>query len=148
MMDAVFSAGNTLTLLGWVTLILAPFIARLRRPAVIGAGLVLPAALGIAYVILIATHWGQAEGGFGSIPEVRALFDTPGILVAGWFHYLAFDLFVGGWIVRQGERAGVRHWTLIPSLALTFLFGPAGFLLFLATRAALRRAPAPEETAS
>ena len=45
-------------------------------------------------------------GGFGSIAEVRALFANDSALAAGWLHYLAFDLFVGAWIAREGPGLG------------------------------------------
>lgn len=56
--------------------------------------------------------------------------------------YLAFDLFVGSWIVEDGLTRGINRFALIPCLGLTFLFGPAGLLLFLG----LRLLPAREAT--
>jgi hypothetical protein len=78
------------------------------------------------------------DGGFGSVAEVQALFAQPGALVAGWLHYLAFDLFVGAWIAERGAALGLPHWQLVPILLLTFMFGPAGLLAFVLLRA-LRR---------
>jgi len=65
---------------------------------------------------------------------VRMLFDNPWMLLAGWTHYLAFDLFIGGWEVRDAQRRGIPHLLVIPALVLTFLFGPVGLLLYLAIR--------------
>ena len=48
--------------------------------------------------------------------------------------YLAFDLFVGTWIASRAAALGWRHWQVMPVLALTFLFGPAGLLAFMALR--------------
>ena len=85
-------------------------------------------ALGVAYVALLVAHWGP--GGFGSLAEVRQQFEQPGLLAAGWLHYLAFDLFVGTWIARQGAERRIAHVLLLPCFALTFMFGPAGLLVF------------------
>jgi Domain of unknown function (DUF4281) len=105
--------------------------------------LFIPALFGVAYVVLIAQGWSKADGaGFGSIEQVRALFAVDAALVAGWLHYLAFDLFVGSWIVEDGLTRRINHFALIPCLALTFLFGPAGLLLYLG----LRLLPAREAT--
>ena len=52
----------------------------------------------------------------------------------GWTHYLAFDLFIGGWEVRDAQSRGISHLLVVPALVLTFLFGPAGLLLYLAVR--------------
>jgi hypothetical protein len=62
------------------------------------------------------------------------LFDNPQIALAGWVHYLAFDLFIGGWEVRTAQREGIPHLAVLPCLVLTFLFGPVGLLLFLGLR--------------
>jgi hypothetical protein len=86
------------------------------------------------YVVLIVARWGSAEGGFGSLADVRRLFEDPYLLLAGWVHYLAFDLFLGSWEVRDAQRHGVAHLLVVPCLVLTFLFGPAGLLSYLTIR--------------
>jgi hypothetical protein len=65
---------------------------------------------------------------------VARLFDSRGMLLAGWVHYLAFDLLVGLWEREEAARLGLSRSALIPSLVLTFLFGPLGWLLFMALR--------------
>jgi hypothetical protein len=125
---------------GWLGLAAALFVPALRRSAFAAAGAIVPALLAIAYILLIAGGWGATEGGgFGSIAEVRALFANDSALAAGWLHYLAFDLFVGAWIAREGLARGVPRLLLLPCFALTFLFGPAGLLLFLLLRFAFSR---------
>ena len=49
-------------------------------------------------------HFQGAEGGFGSLADVATLFGKPELLLAGWIHYLAFDLFIGAWEVRDAQR--------------------------------------------
>jgi hypothetical protein len=142
MLDLLFRGGNMLAILGWLALATAPLLPRHKARLRTAAGLVVPLLFAAAYLGLVGVSWGSAQGGYGSIAAVRALFDSPGMLVAGWLHYLAFDLFVGGWIAREGERAGLPHLLLLPCFVLTFLFGPAGLLAFALLRAGLgRRAP-------
>lgn len=127
-----FQLGNLLALGGWVALIASP-PTRPWAPTVWKlAGRAIPLMLAVAYVALIAVHWGP--GGFGSLAQVRQLFDQPGLLAAGWLHYLAFDLFVGTWIARRAGELGLPHALAVPCLLLTFLFGPAGLLAFAALR--------------
>jgi hypothetical protein len=128
--DTTFQVANTAALLGWIVLFASPPSARWAGIGRRFAGVVLPTALAILYVVLIPLHW-SGDGGFGSLAEVRALFQVPGLLLAGWVHYLAVDLLVGGWIARRGAELGVPHWLLVPVLLLTFLFGPAGWLAFV-----------------
>jgi hypothetical protein len=135
--EQLFSLVNPLALCGWLVLLLAP---RWTRGPALVSGVVIPAVLGVVYVALIAARFGSSEGGFGSLAEVQALFADPWLLLAGWIHYLAFDLFIGAWETRDAMRHGVSRWLLAPCLILTFLFGPAGLLLYLALRRT-RQAP-------
>jgi hypothetical protein len=129
----MFSIANGIAIAGWAGLAVFP-----GRPIVTGcvSGLAIPALLGIAYAALVATSFAGAEGGFSSLADVRALFSSDALLLAGWLHYLAFDLFVGAWEVRTARVEGIPHLLVLPCLALTFLFGPVGLLLFLALRLA------------
>ena len=62
------------------------------------------------------------------------MFREPWALLAGWVHYLCFDMAVGIWLVRDAQRRGVPRTALLPCLGLTFLLGPLGLLLYSAVR--------------
>jgi hypothetical protein len=132
----VFSAGSRLAMLGWLALALSPAGARWTPLARRFAGRWVPATLAVAYVALFAQH-GMGDGGYGTLAEVQRLFAVPGIATTGWLHYLAFDLFVGAWISERAQALGLPHWLLLPMLALTFLFGPAGLLAWALVRGAM-----------
>jgi hypothetical protein len=89
---------------------------------------------------LLAAHWGQTQGGFGTLDGVAALFSNKWLLLAGWIHYLAFDLFIGSWETRDAQSLGISHFIVIPCLVLTNMFGPAGLLLYFAVRTARTKA--------
>jgi hypothetical protein len=114
----------------WLSLI---FLPRMRWTSMV-VPVVMPSVLAVIYVVLIAATLARSEGGFSSLAGVRSLFDNPWMLLAGWTHYLAFDLFIGGWEVRDAQRRGIPHLLIVPALVLTFLLGPAGWLLYLAIR--------------
>ena len=133
--DIVFRLANGAALLAWLALLASAPAARWTVWIWRITGRGLPLAFGVVYVVMLASHW-PADGGFGSPAQVRALFDVPGALVAGWLHYLAFDLFVGTWIAGRAATLGWSHWQVMPVLVLTFLFGPAGLLAFTALRLA------------
>jgi hypothetical protein len=128
--EQLFSILNLLTVAAWVPLV---FLPRLRWTATV-VPVVMPFLLAVVYIVLVATTLARSEGGFSSLAGVRALFDNPWALLAGWTHYLAFDLFIGGWEVRDAQRRAIPHLLVLPALVLTFLLGPAGFLLYLAIR--------------
>lgn len=141
--DFVFRLANGLALLAWIALLASPARAPWSERVRWLSGRAVPVVLSAVYTLMLLTHW-RGEGGFGSPSEVRALFDVPGVLVAGWVHYLAFDLFVGAWIAGEAARAGWPHAMLVPVLVLCFLFGPLGLLAFVLVRA-LRR-PSAQST--
>ena len=129
--EQIFSIANSVALLSWVILIVAPRWTVTRKVILSGA---VPLLLSAAYLILIVLFFGRAEGGFGSLAEVMKLFTNEWAALAGWIHYLAFDLLVGTWEVKDAEKRGISHWFVIPCLVLTFLLGPIGFLLYSVLR--------------
>ena len=138
--DQLFQLANPLALLGWLALLASPLAPRAAQAVSAAA---IPMVLSLAYAGLVLAFWWEAPGGFGSLPEVMALFTHPSIALAGWLHYLAFDLFVGAWEVRTARTGGIPHWAVIPCLVLTFLFGPAGLLAFAILRFTLTRKVLP-----
>lgn len=126
--DLAFRIANLLALAGWLALAVSPPSRRWTPRVWQLTGWVLPLLLALGYVALLLGHWGP--GGFGSLAEVRQLFERPGLLAAGWLHYLAFDLFVGTWIARDAASRGLPHLLLLPCLALCLMFGPAGLLAY------------------
>ena len=134
--ETVFEITNPLALVGWILLLFAPLMPKWSDRI---AGYAIPAALAAIYAVMLVSHAGEGEGGFGSLPEVMSLFTVPGLVMAGWLHYLVFDLFIGAWEVRTARREGIAHWMVIPCLALTLFAGPIGLLLFLGLRALERR---------
>ena len=125
--EQIFSLANGVAVIGWLALIFLPMKPRVGD---LIAGTVVPMLMAVLYTALIAVHFFQAEGGFSTLPEVARLFSNPWLLVAGWVHYLAFDLLVGTWEARDARARGLHHAVLVPCLLLTFLFGPAGWLLY------------------
>lgn len=135
MPDELFGLACAAVLPGWAILIFAP-----RRWAVLNAvpQLMLPGALSLLYGALVLTHFAGAGGGYGSLAEVRALLSDEWMLLAGWVHYLAFDLAIGAWAAARMDRAGVDRLVQGAILPVIFLFGPLGFVLALLTEAGLR----------
>jgi hypothetical protein len=128
--EQLFTILNLMTLAAWLSVILLP---RAQWTATV-VPVAVPLLLAVVYVALLAVALPQSEGGFSSLAGVSALFENRWALLAGWTHYLAFDLFIGGWEVRDARSRGIPHLFVVPALVLTFLFGPAGLLLYLAIR--------------
>lgn len=136
--ENLFSLMNYTALAGWAVLAAGIVLnnALLRD---ILAGRIVPALLAAAYTALIVLFWAGSDGGYGSLDAVARLFADPWLLLAGWVHYLAFDLAIGAIIARRTFDEGLPRLVLIPVLPLTFLFGPIGWLAFEAIRVLARK---------
>jgi Domain of unknown function (DUF4281) len=129
--DTLFQIANPIPLIGWALLALSPLFPRL---ADIVAGLIIPLIMAVLYTALALVHFPGSQGDFMSLTGVATLFTNPYNLLAGWVHYLAFDLLIGAWITRTARAERIPHLFVLPCLFLTLMFGPAGFLLFSALR--------------
>lgn len=134
--EELFSLANQTALIGWIILI---FLPRRWPPLFWVAQFVIPGILAGAYATLALVYFASGEGGFSSLAGVRSLFEVDEILLAGWIHYLAFDLFVGAWIARRSDEAGISRVIQAVFLGFTFMFGPVGLLLYFITRALMAR---------
>lgn len=128
-MDAasIFSLGNSCILIGWILLIFLPNWKYTQ--ASILNGLIVLYALVYTYLILKDIGDFRADS-FSSLANVKALFQNDNAVAAGWFHYLAFDLFIGAYIVRKSISLGISRVFYTLALPFTFMFGPMGYLMF------------------
>ncbi|MCP9756829.1 DUF4281 domain-containing protein [Lacihabitans sp. CCS-44] len=128
-MDAasIFSLGNSCILIGWILLIFLPNWKYTQ--ASILNGLIVLYSVVYSYLILKDIGDFRADS-FSTLANVKALFQNDNAVAAGWFHYLAFDLFVGAYIVRKSISLGISRWLYTLALPFTFMFGPMGYLIF------------------
>ena len=144
--EQLFAVANAIAVLSWLLLAILP---GRRWVTEVVTGRAIPMLFAALYVAIVVTTFGGAEGNFSTLGGVATLFTNPWLLLAGWLHYLAFDLLIGTWEVRDARERGVRHLLLVPCLFLTFMFGPAGWLVYLGVRAAAgqhRRLPIGVQT--
>jgi hypothetical protein len=135
-----FQVTNTVALLAWIVLVAAPgrrFVSHTL------CAVLVPGLLAAAYAAVIG--WKLAENGpppddVMTLTGLRAVFADDWVFAAAWTHYLVFDMVVGAWIARDAVRLGLPWPIRTIALVFTFLAGPVGFLLHVATRFALRRA--------
>ncbi len=134
--DTLFSWSGNLAMIGWLLLMFSP---KRWEWVLFAAGILIPALLGALYGgLMMANFAGVDGGGYGSFAAVRALFASDEALLAGWIHYLAFDLAIGAIIARRADASGLSRLVQLPILFFTFMFGPLGFLLFVLTDAGWR----------
>lgn len=135
--DELFLICNYAVMPAWLLLFVLP---NHRVTQLLVHAIWVPLLLGPFYIG--ALFFGQpapAGAGFGSLQAVMLLFQSPTAVLGGWIHYLVFDLFIGAWIVRDARRQGINHWLTVPLLFATLMAGPAGLMLYLLLRLAMKR---------
>ncbi|MGB3470769.1 MAG: ABA4-like family protein [Erythrobacter sp.] len=139
--SVVFSAINLAALIAWIALIALP-----RWPTLLSGllYLVVGGLCALFTVLLVSVLSGLIPAGGGadfmSIEGIRAIFGSDIGVIIGWTHYLAFDLFVGIWIVRDADAKFFSRWLQAPILLATFMAGPLGLLIWLIVRERRARA--------
>lgn len=129
--DQLFQISSTLAMIAWIVLII------FHKTMWVGKVLIgtVVAALCLLYAILIFKNFGTLKADtFNSLEAISLLFSNREALLAGWIHYLAFDLFTGIYIVNNARVNGIKIWWLLPCLFFTFMLGPFGLLLYLIIR--------------
>lgn len=127
----IFSLMNLLILPGWLLLLLAPRWQWTHRLVMTG---LYSAMYALVYVGLLAMALPEARLDFGSLESVASLLQQPWMLLAAWAHFLAFDLFVAAWILKDSQALGRRHLWMLPILCLTFYLGPLGYVLYMGSK--------------
>lgn len=118
--------------IGWIVLLfVSPFWAGFDKFLI---GIII-ALLAVVYVWLNFSNFNpDILKNFSSLEGVMTLFRNPDLVDAAWVHIMAFDLFVAVWIKKNALSLGIPHGWIIPSLILSCLLGPLGYLLYLFTR--------------
>jgi hypothetical protein len=130
--DVLFQIINSAALIGWLLLLIIPNTK--VTLVLVKSGLLLLFVAGFYAIIIFSSFQAENMQDFNSLEGVMSLFKDPLGVVAGWAHYLAFDLFVGLWITADAQKRGINRWLLLPCQILTFMFGPMGFLAYYIVR--------------
>lgn len=131
-LEMLLQAANYAVIPFWLLLILAPRWSWTER--LVHSPIVLLLLTPI-YAYMLFGYGPAPEGmSFSSLYGIMVGFSAPHVAVAGWIHYLIFDLFVGAWEARDARRRGVPHLLLVPCLLATLMIGPVGLLLYVLVR--------------
>ena len=136
----VFSIAGMITMPMWILMI---FLPKWKVTRFLIDFKIIPLLLSLTYTFYIFKAiliGGMMD--FGSLTSVMALFTEENAVLAGWVHYLAFDLFVGLWIAKDADAKDVSRILQAPILLATFVAGPIGLFVWLVVREGRARAAA------
>ncbi len=125
----IFSIAGMIAMPMWILMILFP---KWKVTRFLIDYKVVPLIISLIYAVYILKAL-QIGGmmDFGSLKSVMKLFTEENAALAGWVHYLAFDLLIGMWMINQNEKLKIHQLIMAPCLLATFMFGPVGFFLFM-----------------
>ncbi len=64
------------------------------------------------------------------LDEISDLFADKSFLITFWIHFIAINLFTGGWIVKDSQKFQINKILLFFPLLITYLIGPIGLFLY------------------
>lgn len=135
-LERLFLVSTLAVLPLWLLLICAPRAHWTKRGVQSAAPFLL---LALLYAWSQALDGEPAAGAdFRSLEGVRILFSSEAAMLAIWLHFLAVDLFVGAWMVRDAAAQEIRHLWIVPPLIITFALAPIGLALYLVLRSTLQ----------
>lgn len=138
-LDRLFKISSNLAMCCWVALFVAPQWAAANPVWILAPAALLACLYG--FTLFLGGRYDEPgkprKGHFFSLRGVLKLFESRSAVLAGWIHFLAFDLMVGFMIVMDSTQQGVNHWFVLPCLFLTLMFGPLGLLAYLILRFAV-----------
>lgn len=126
----LFTIANTAILFAWLPLLVAP---KKKIAQTLIAFPYVPLVVSLFYLYFLLTDGGLSEADFSSLEGILKLYHqaTPEAAAAGWMHYLAFDYWVGCWVLRDAQKRELPHALILLPLLSTFMLGPVGVLLYV-----------------
>jgi Domain of unknown function (DUF4281) len=129
-LNLIFRIVSFISILGWGLIVFLPSWAYTSTLTTF----VVVALLCVFYVYLLFFARPQGiskpQGSFFTLAGILQLFQNPRAVLAGWVHFLAFDLMVALWIRSDAASHNIAHGWLVPIYLLTLMFGPAGLLAY------------------
>ena len=129
MTSLIFNFCNILILIAWGAIIISP---QKKISEILISYPWIPLTLSFFYIYFIIISGGLMEADFSSLNGIVSLFKkaTPESAAAGWLHYLAFDFWVGTWIIKHSRKEKISNKIIVLPLLFTFILGPVGILVY------------------
>ena len=64
------------------------------------------------------------------LSELSRLFEDHLYIMIFWTHFIAINLFIGGWIVKDSQKFAINKVLMAVPLIVTYLIGPIGLFLY------------------
>ena len=127
--EIIFNIYNTGILIFWFFLLVFPKSKLTQKMTDFPW---IPLVIAFGYIYFLGTSDSIFSVDFSSLSALTEMFQNsnPRGVAAGWLHYLAFDFWVGCWILRDSQKKGVKHAFIIFPMLFTFMLGPVGVIIY------------------
>ena len=127
--EIIFNIYNTGILIFWLFLLVFPKSKLTRKMTDFPW---IPLVIAFGYIYFLGTSDSIFSVDFSTLSGLTEMFQNsnPRGVAAGWLHYLAFDFWVGCWILRDSQKKGVKHAFIIFPMLFTFMLGPVGVIIY------------------
>ena len=142
MIEQIYTYFTIETLFMWINLGVLPFwfiliIFRQSHLSRIFATSIFPVFIlsGVYIFILYKSYLTSYDfiGNFNlylGLNELSRLFEDHLYIMIFWTHFVAINLFIGGWIVKDSQKFSINKVLLALPLILTYLTGPTGLFIY------------------
>tara|TARA_B110000495_G_C22643596_1_gene381990 strand:- start:178 stop:651 length:474 start_codon:yes stop_codon:yes gene_type:complete len=92
--------------------------------------------ISLVYSYLLYAHFNEGYDFFKNfklylgLNSILNLFNDKSFLILFWSHFLAINLFCGGWIVKDSQKFGINKILISFPLLITYFIGPIGLTLY------------------
>ena len=127
--EIIFNIYNTGILIFWLFLLVFPKSKLTRKMTDFPW---IPLVIAFGYIYFLGTSDSIFSVDFSTLSGLTEMFQNsnPRGVAAGWLHYLAFDFWVGCWILRDSQKKGIKHAFIIFPMLFTFMLGPVGVIIY------------------
>lgn len=127
--EIIFNIYNTGILIFWLFILVFPKSKLTQKMTDFPW---IPLVIAFGYIYFLGTSDSIFSVDFSSLSGLTEMFQNSNSrgVAAGWLHYLAFDFWVGCWILRDSQKKGVKHAFVIFPMLCTFMLGPVGVIIY------------------
>ena len=127
--EIIFNIYNTGILIFWLFLLVFPKSKLTQKMTDFPW---IPLVIAFGYIYFLGTSDSIFSVDFSTLSGLTEMFQNsnPRGVAAGWLHYLAYDFWVGCWILRDSQKKGVKHAFIIFPMFFTFMLGPVGVIIY------------------
>ena len=123
--ETIFNVFNTGILFFWLALMVFPKSKFTQKTTDFPW---VPLVIAFGYIYFLSTTEGTFSADFSSLSGLTQMFQNanPQGVAAGWLHYLAFDFWVGCWMLKDSQKKQIKHFFVLLPMLCTFMLGPVG----------------------